>query len=125
MVLHLHHVPGRLRVCLASLKGNPRAVPSLHCELLSIPGVESASLSPHTGSVTVLYQRDRFDVGTFWVKLRELGYLDAPYVEPASVSPMKEAALSSAASALGEALVSATIKHLVDRSAFSLIKMLT
>ncbi len=126
MVLHLHHVPGRLRICLQKLKSNPRAIAPLHAELLSIPGVESASLNHHTGSVTIYYRRDAFEIKDFWARLHALDYLDdAPQAEPAAKSRAREAVVTSAASALGEALASAAIKHLIDRSAWSLIKLLT
>lgn len=123
MILHLHHVPGRLRICLQKLKGNGCAIAPLHAELLSIPGVESASLSSHTGSITIYYQRDRFRIQDFWERLRELGYLDGPpQTEPAR---RNDAVLKSAATAFGEALAAAAVKHLIDRSAGSLIKLLT
>ncbi len=121
MVLHLHHVPGRLRICLQKLKGNRSAIPPLHAELLSIPGVESASLSPHTGSITIFYRRDDFRVQDFWERLRALGYLDSPpETEPVQ---RKEAVLTSVTVAFGEALASAAVRHLLDRSAGSLIKL--
>ncbi len=126
MVLHLHHVPGRLRICLQKLKSNPRAIAPLHAELQSIPGVESASLNHHTGSVTIYYRRNAFEIKDFWARLRALDYLDnAPQAEPAAPPRMREAVVTSAASALGEALASAAIKHLVDRSAWSLVKLFT
>jgi hypothetical protein len=126
MVLHLHHVPGRLRICLQKLEGNPRAIAPLHAELLSIPAVESASLNHHTGSVTIYYRRDAFEIKDFWARLHALGYLDhAPQAEPAAQSRMREAVVASAVSALGEALASAAIKHLINRSAWSLMKLLT
>ncbi|HEY8162535.1 MAG: HMA2 domain-containing protein [Methylocystis sp.] len=127
MVLDLHHVPGRLRVCLAKLKGDSRAIVPLHSELLSIPGIESASISAQTGSVTIFYRRSELELDTFWATLRRLGYLDeATQAGPSSHSARSTEALgASAASALGDALVSAVVKHFVDRSALSLIRLLT
>lgn len=126
MVLHLHHVPGRLRICLQKLKGNPRAIAPLHAELLSISWVEFASLNHHTGSVTIYYRRGALEIKEFWARLHALDFLDnTPQAEPAVQSPMREAVVTGAATALGEALASAAIKHLVDRYAWSLIKLLT
>jgi hypothetical protein len=125
MLLHLHHVPGRLRVCLERLRGDLSAVAPLNAELLSIPGVDSASLNPRTGSVTIYYQRDVFEIGTFWERLRELDYLGDPSSAESGVPcRLKEATVTKAASALGEALASAAVKHLIDRSAWSLLKLL-
>lgn len=124
MVLHLHHVPGRLRVCLANLVGDSRAIIPLHSALLSVPGVRSASINAHTGSVTVLYHRADFDLEAFWATLRQQGCLtDQASAEPAA-SRSADSIVTGAASALGEALASAVVKSLFDRSALSLVKLL-
>jgi hypothetical protein len=119
MVLHLHHVPGRLRVCLANLRGVSRAIVPLHSELLSLPGVEAASISPQTGSVTIYYRRNAFDLEIFWATLRRLGYLgEATHAEPVA------SARVNAVDAFGEALGAALVNYVVDRSALSLIRLL-
>lgn len=124
MVLHLHHVPGRLRVCLANLIGDSRAIIPLHSALLAVPGVRSASINAHTGSVTVLYHRADFDLEAFWATLRRQGCLtDQASAEPAA-SRSADSVIGGAASALGEALASAVVKSLFDRSALSLVKLL-
>ncbi|MBL1257567.1 hypothetical protein [Methylocystis sp. Sn-Cys] len=124
MVLHLHHVPGRLRVCLANLVGHSRAIIPLHSALLSVPGVRSASINAHTGSVTVLYHRADFDLEAFWATLRRQGCLSDQAGEPAP-SHSADSVATSAASGLGQALASALVKSLFDRSALSLVKLLT
>lgn len=126
MVLHLHHVPGRLRVCLANLVGDSRAIIPLHSALLSVPGVRSASINAHTGSVTVLYHRADFDLEAFWATLRRQGCLsDQAGAEPAPSRSGADPIATGAASALGQALASALVKSLFDRSALSLVKLLT
>lgn len=125
MVLHLHHVPGRLRVCLANLVGDTRAIIPLHSALLSVPGVRSASINAHTGSVTVLYHRADFDLEAFWATLRRQGCLsDQADAEPAT-SRGADSVATGAASAIGQALASTLAKSLLDRSALSLVKLLT
>jgi hypothetical protein len=74
MVHYLHHVPGRLRVRLAMLKHNQPAVTRLRTELLAIAGVESASINSVTGSVIIHYNRECFELETFWSTLRQLGH---------------------------------------------------
>lgn len=123
MVLHLHHVPGRLRVCLANLIGHSRAIIPLHSALLSVPGVRSASINAHTGSVTVLYRSADFDLEAFWATLRREGCLTDQAAEP-TTSRSADSVVTGAASALGEALASAVVKSLFDRSALSLVKLL-
>lgn len=125
MALYLHHVPGRLRVCLSKLKGSPRAVAPLTRELLAMPGAESVSVSARTGSVTIRYRRDVFDAEDLWARLHALGFLDrsgAP--ECASPSASTDSLAARAASAVGEAFASAAIRHVLDRSTWSLIKIL-
>ncbi|MBU6526018.1 hypothetical protein OGR47_03185 [Methylocystis sp. MJC1] len=124
MVLHLHHVPGRLRVCLAKLIGDSRAIIPLHSALLAVPGVRSASINAHTGSVTVLYHRNDFDLEAFWGTLRRQGCLSDPSTAEPAVSSRRDSVAAGAASAVGEALASAVVKHLFDRSALSLVKLL-
>lgn len=124
MILHLHHVPGRLRVRLANLIGDPRAILPLHSALLTVPGVKSASINAHTGSVTVLYHRDAFDIEAFWATLREQGCLqDSARAEP-EVSRKASSVATGVACAVGEALAAALVKHLFDRSALSLVRLL-
>lgn len=139
MVLHLHHVPGRLRVRLALLKGHARAIVPLHCELLAIPGVRSASINAHSGSVTIFYDRARFETEALWSTLRRLGYLEpepqsaaAPAIAaPAfatNVIPTGAAPTGALASAVGGAIAEAVagelVKHVLGRSAGALIRMI-
>lgn len=136
MVLHLHHVPGRLRVRLALLKGHARAIVPLHGELLAIPGVRSASINAHSGSVTIFYDRARFETEALWSTLRRLGYLEpepqsaaaparavAADVVPSSAFPTGALA-SAAAGAIAEAVAGEVAKHVLGRSAGALIRMI-
>jgi hypothetical protein len=120
MVLHLHHVPGRLRVCLARLKGNPRAVAPLKAELLAIEGVETAAIRVHSGSVTIVYDRLRFETEAFWATLLRLGYLDAAPPKALPAPPRPNALASAATAAIAEAVVAEVVK----RSAGALIRLL-
>jgi hypothetical protein len=126
MVLHLHHVPGRLRVRLARLQGHSRAIVPLHSELLAIDGVKSASINAHSGSVTILYDRDRFATEALWSTLRRLGYLDAePQSAAAPSRSFAQTALASAATGtIAEALAGEVVKHLLGRSAGALIRLI-
>jgi hypothetical protein len=146
MVLHLHHVPGRLRIRLALLKGHARAIVPLHCELLAIPGVRSASVNAHSGSVTIFYDRARFETEALWSTLRRLGYLEPEpqsAAAPARATPARAVATegspagalpkssfptgalaSAAAGAIAEAVAGEVVKHVLGRSAGALIRMI-
>jgi len=53
----VHHVPGRVRVHVPRLKGNPRACASINEMASSIPGLHSVDANPVTGSVVMRYDR--------------------------------------------------------------------
>jgi len=127
MVLDLHHVPGRLRVRLAGLRGNPRATVPLHSELLAIRGVKSASIRAHSGSVTIFYDRGCFEIESFWSTLRRLGYLDAASQTAASASPSSSrmnAVAAAATATIAEVVVGEVVKHVLGRSAGALIRLI-
>ena len=56
-----HHVPGRLRLRSAALKGKVRASEQARRHLAQIEGVTSASANPATGSVLLEY-----DLNVIW-----------------------------------------------------------
>ncbi|WP_159726745.1 HMA2 domain-containing protein [Methylosinus sp. Ce-a6] len=127
MVLDLHHVPGRLRVRLAGLRGYARAIVPLHSELLAIPGVKSASIRAHSGSVTIFYDRGCFEIESFWSTLRRLGYLDAASQTAESASPSSSrmnAVAATATATIAEAIVGEVVKHVLGRSAGALIRLI-
>lgn len=75
MLLHFHHVPGRLRVALGGLKRNAQAAAPLQQALLAVPGVKSAAITTATGSVIIHYEKDRLGLEDFWTILRSHGHL--------------------------------------------------
>jgi hypothetical protein len=50
-----HHVPGRLRLWSAALKGNACAIEQVRRNFAQISGVAAASANPTTGSVLLKY----------------------------------------------------------------------
>jgi hypothetical protein len=125
MVLHLHHVPGRLRVRLSALKGNQNGAKALRSELLHVDGVQSLSVNPWTGSITLHYDRNRFEAAELWTRLRQLGYFcEASRRSPSPSISKTNPVITTAAEALAETLVSAALKHLFGRSAGALVRLL-
>lgn len=51
----VHHLPGRLRLRSAALKGNVRSIERCRIQLGLINGVISAEPNPHTGSFLLKY----------------------------------------------------------------------
>jgi len=60
--LHVaHQVPGRVRMKVASAKGNPELLKQIGETFGTIPGIERVSVNPATGSVVLHYDTDRHD----------------------------------------------------------------
>jgi hypothetical protein len=126
-VLHCHHVPGRLRVCLVALKRNAAAAAALEAELLAIDGVNSASVTLATGSVIVHYERDRFDLDLFWTTLQRLGHVErGPRYAHSHGKTGGGAAEATAAVAqlVMETLLGVAVEQWLGRSAGALIRLL-
>ena len=125
MLLHLHHVPGRLRVCLAKLKRNARAAILLRAELIAIPGVKSVSINSLTGSIIVHYDRNGFEPEKFGSTLRRLGYIDeASLYAPCPAFRKADTVASAAANAVVKTLLGAVLEQCIGRTASTLIGLL-
>lgn len=59
MSTYVHAIDGRLRVRLPALRGNRRAAAELRRELRALPGVNTVTPNPLTGSVLVEYDSTR------------------------------------------------------------------
>ena len=74
---YVHHVPGRLRVRAACVKGGAR--PNvLEQWLQSLPGVERVDVSRVTGSVLIHYRVGRTDANSLLALMRERGCIGLP-----------------------------------------------
>ena len=58
----VHHVPGRLRVRLQSVKGCEASAAATRAALVGIPGVTDVEVRILTGSVVVHYRTSATDV---------------------------------------------------------------
>ena len=73
MKCYVHHVPGRLRVRVASTKGNPAAAEKLVRRLKARKGVRSIAVNPVTGSVLIQYDERKTNAGAFLAMLKVEG----------------------------------------------------
>ena len=80
----VHHIPGRVRVHVPKVKGNPGACKSINDMALSIPGIQRIQTSALTGSVVVHY--DSHDPQIAQCLAGTLEHLDAllAFLEPPS-----------------------------------------
>jgi hypothetical protein len=70
-----HHVPGRVRLRSAALKGDARACEQAQHHLAQIGGVKNASANPMTGSVLLEYEADLPSPGEVTEVLAAHGYV--------------------------------------------------
>lgn len=77
-MLHLHHVPGRLRLRLAALKGDGSAVARACAAARAVPGVVDVTANGATGSLVIHYAPHRLAPAGLWAALREKGLVSGP-----------------------------------------------
>jgi hypothetical protein len=122
MTFYIHHVPGRLRVCLAWLKRNANAAAALRAELASIQGIISIRTNVAIGSVTIIYDRDRVDPGLFLDRLRNFGEIGGVGIEAKPYRASAARRLPGAATDyVAKAAVQALLEWAIGRSAAALI----
>ncbi|MBO0734388.1 MAG: hypothetical protein J2P49_08770 [Methylocapsa sp.] len=126
MILHLHHIPGRLRVRLAKLRHNHRAAAALRAELLTIRGVKSVSINPYTGSILLHYYQNGFEPEMFWSALRRLGYIDGRSLWAARgrTNQMRSIASETAHTA-AKVLLSVLLERWLGYSTGTLVRLLS
>jgi hypothetical protein len=124
MILYIHHVPGRLRVCLAMIKHNRPAAATITAALAEIHGVTSVAANPVTGSVTVLYDRECFDPSMFWGTLHRLGYIDQTPCRGCDNFDIADRPASTTGDYLAKAVLGSLLEQCVGRSAAALIGVL-
>jgi len=125
MRLFLHHVPGRLRLRLPPLQGRRKACEAARARAAAIPGVIAARANPHTGSLTMLYDRERVAPESLWHALCAAGLAWGTSPIAAGVAVTRtELRLPLDASPAGElarTLMSLFVEALAQRSAAILL----
>jgi len=125
VLLHLHHVPGRLRLSLAGLKRNASGAAALREALLAIPGVTSTSASTPIGSVTIFYESGRLEMEQVWMALRDEGFLDCPRCAPRWAAQIQQERIAAAvADAIGRTVLSILLQRLLGPAGGSLVELL-
>lgn len=122
MLLHFHHVPGRLRVELARIRRNSQAAEAAVEALRAIPGVTSVSSSPAIGSLTVTYDRGRVSPDRLTAALEELGCLGLQ--ASGAVAPRGKALVSAAGDMAARALVEALLRRTLGDAGAALVRLL-
>ena len=123
--MHLHHVPGRLRLSLAGLKRNASGAAALRQALHAIPGITSTSTSTPIGSVTIFYESGHLEMEQVWMALREEGLLHCPRCAPRWAAQVQQERIAAAvADAIGRTVLSMLLQRLLGPAGGSLVELL-
>jgi hypothetical protein len=112
-----HHVPGRLRLRSAALKGDASASEQARHQLAQIRGVTSTSANPITGSVLLEYDPGVLSAGRVIDLLAAHGYI-------LRATEVKAEAASGWADKLASAAMDWAINALVERLTLAVITAL-
>ena len=92
MAAHFHHVPGRIRVHVPSVKGNTDHAREMETHIGELTGVTRVESRVLTGSVIVQYDPKIIDAQLVWRRLRESGAVTAaPATHPRMGAKVAEA----------------------------------
>ena len=106
---YLHHVPGRLRVRAASVKGEARRA-ALRRSIESLDGVKSVEISPVTGSVLIHYRVGVIDADRLLAAMRDRGWL----FTPANGSHRRPAQMNRAPRPMAQTLTNVVIRQVAE-----------
>lgn len=120
MASYVHHVPGRLRVRLASVKRNERRARQLRDLLEGLPGVDGVEISTVTGSVTIAYDKADTDAARLFRELRAAGYTNSEIPAPAQPDNWQDLA-SKAGENFGKFVLGMAVEKVLERSAVALV----
>jgi copper chaperone CopZ len=117
MVHFIHHVPGRLRVKTATIKGQGVIADKAIAHLGGVQGITSAAANPVTGSIVVNYDAAKVSAERVLESLRQGGYIrdtvHAPLLRPAAGPRIAER--------VSDTVLNKLIETMVERSAAALI----
>ena len=98
---YIHHIPGRVRVRLTTIKGDPIRCRRLKDWVERQHGVRRAEINPLTGSLLVHYQVGAFPVDRMVTNLKDAGWI----ASPAPAQPLQHALAKLVLRSVAEALV--------------------
>lgn len=120
MTSYVHHLPGRLRVKLRSLKRNADYAAVLQTSLSALPGVRDVRINTLTGSLLVGYDPARTDVEALQraVPAAPVRLAGCPVCGEAS------AVNDPWSSKIAQTVVDAVVEKAVEQSARTLLRVL-
>lgn len=122
MAYYIHNVPGRLRIKIPTIKGNPSKIQEVQDVLKKLEGVENAVANHLTGSVIAYYDPMTVDHEKILNLLNREGYLDEPIRAPEDLK-LQKAALG-VVQAVGKAIFSSALGKALEGSGLSFLAVL-
>ncbi|HYZ84188.1 MAG TPA: hypothetical protein VE621_07280 [Bryobacteraceae bacterium] len=123
---YIHHIPGRLRVRCAPIRGRAELAPYLKASLEALPGIASVEVNSLTGSVKVQYRQGHTTADAILEWLKQQGLTASDAKVPAKTE--RELELPSLppgyGSALARKLASVALEKAIERSVVLLVASL-
>jgi len=118
MKYYVHHIPGRLRVRIPSLKKDPRKIEDIKA-ILQINGIQKTRVNPLTGSVVINYDPDILTSRYLLDVLKTSGYFREDRIF--TLDTQIEMASNRAAKKVGRAIFGWAIGRVLESNGLSLI----
>lgn len=117
MTSYVHHLPGRLRIKLPSLKRNARYAATLQTTLSALPGVRDVRVNTLTGSLLVGYDPTRMDIASLQ-RIVPVASAGCPVCGDAA------GVAGSRSGKIAQTLVDTVVEKAVEQSARTLLRVL-
>lgn len=118
---YVHHIPGRLRVRSAEIRGNERGAQAAKAAIGSLPGVKSVEANPLTGSITVLYDPKATDAEAVLGSLRHHGYTAHARIPERAVARRLSSANPQIGAIIAKRVTSYVVEAALERSILALV----
>jgi hypothetical protein len=122
MGCYIHDIPGRLRVRLPLVKGNPETAKDVGNILKSIEGIDSTAVNTTTGSVVINYNIKALNSEKILNTLNRNGYFDRSMV--ITNDKVIEETVSKVGSVVGKALIGMFLEKTFEGSMLSMLAVL-
>ncbi len=121
MDYYVHHVPGRLRIKIPEIKGTPHRAQEVRDLLMELPGIDTLSVNPITGSIKIIYNTTALHSREILCHLEDKGYFDGLQ---AVAERVHEKGKGKAGQALGKALFGWALGKALEGTGLSFIAAL-
>ena len=127
-MLYIHHVPGRLRLQISTLKSNQSLAQATLNNISAITGVLDARVSVVTGSLIITYDKQRLSAAALWQALCHRGLVCGPLPirEDVAVTRVRiDSPVAADEMSLAKLIIRLIVERLLERWAMALVGALT